>query len=192
MTNKKRYRAEALKKLHFIKEKPHYQKDRFINNYLHKIVKNSNAKYIMLYIPLGLEADIMPLIKRLRRERRKLFVPFMEGESFRLVKYRMPLEKKKFGIKEPKKSKQYKNRVIDIAIVPTVGTDQSFRRIGFGRGMYDRFFEREKNNIRKVVFVSRELLISPVVVTDYYDIRADMIVTANKILIRDKRAENIL
>ena len=34
----------------------------------------------------------------------------MEGESFRLVKYRLPLIKKKFGIMEPKDSKQYKNK----------------------------------------------------------------------------------
>lgn len=191
MTNKQLYRALALKKLQSIKQRPHYQKDRFINNLLYEIVKNHNAKSIMLYLPLGIEADIMPLIGQLRRDKRELFVPFMEAESFRLVKYRMPLEKKKFGIKEPKNSKQYRNRVIDISIVPIVGTDQSFRRIGFGRGMYDRFFERERKNIKKVVFVSRELFISPVVITDHYDIRADLIVSANTILIRDKRAENI-
>ena len=31
---------------------------------------------------------------------------------------------------------------IDIAIVPAVGVDGNLQRIGFGKGMYDRFFEK--------------------------------------------------
>jgi 5-formyltetrahydrofolate cyclo-ligase len=100
----------------------------------------------------------------------------MEGKSFRLVKYRYPLRVKRFGIKEPNDSKQYRKKQIDIAVVPIVGMDASYRRVGFGKGMYDRFFEKETENIKKVVFVARELCFSKEIVTDRYDIKADIVI----------------
>ena len=103
-------------------------------------------------------------------------MPFMEGKSFSLVKYRYPLEKKRFGIKEPKNSKQYRIKRLDIAIVPIVGMDVTQRRVGFGKGMYDRFFEKEIKNINKIVFVARDLCYCKENITDHYDIRADSIV----------------
>ena len=101
----------------------------------------------------------------------------MEGKSFRLVKYRLPLEKKEFGIKEPKDSRQYRKKSIDLAIVPIVGLDVTLRRVGFGKGMYDRFFEKEIKNIDKTVFVARELCYSQEVITDDHDVKADIIIT---------------
>jgi 5-formyltetrahydrofolate cyclo-ligase len=100
----------------------------------------------------------------------------MEGKSFRVVKYRYPLETKRFGIKEPKDSKQYRNKKLDIAVVPIVGMDITYRRVGFGKGMYDRFFEKEMKNIDKTVFVARELCYSKEIVTDDFDVKADMII----------------
>jgi len=101
-----------------------------------------------------------------------------------LVKYRLPLIKKRFGIKEPKYSNQHRKKEIELSIVPIVGTDPTFRRIGFGRGMYDRFFEQERKNIKKIVFVSRTLSISSQIVTDHYDLKADIVITPEAILNR--------
>ena len=182
--NKNLFRKQCLAKLKSIRMGVHRQKDHWVIQNLHTIIQRENARTILLYIPLKIEVDIHPLIKLLRREKRLLYVPFMEGESFSLVKYRMPLERKQFGIREPKYSKQYRKRKIDLAIVPIIGTDPTLRRVGFGKGMYDRFYEREEKNIKKTVFVSRRLCLSPHVVTDHYDISADRIITPEKILQR--------
>ena len=176
------FRKQCLDRLKYIRRGLHRQKDYQVNKNLYRLIERENAHTILLYIPLEIEVNIKPLIRRLRREGRLVLVPFMEGESFSLVKYRLPLEKKQFGIKEPKYSKQYRRRSIDLAIVPIVGTDPTYRRVGFGKGMYDRFFERERNNIKKTVFVSRRLCLSRRVVTSHYDISADMIITPEKIL----------
>jgi len=184
MMNKKKFRKKSIDRLKIVQNRLHYQKDKYIVKELYRLIKKLNAKSIMLYIPLGIEVDIMPLIKILRVEKRELFVPFMEGESFRLVKYRLPLIKKRFGIKEPKYSNQYRKKKIELSIIPIVGTDLTFRRIGFGRGMYDRFFEQERKNIKKIVFVSRRLSISSQVVTDHYDLKADIVITPEAILNR--------
>jgi len=180
--NKNLFRKHSLVKLKQAQMRPHYQKDHFVIQKLYDVVRRENIRTILLYIPLGIEVDINPMIRLLRRGKRLLYVPFMEGESFSLVKYRLPLGKKQFGIREPKYSRQYRKRKIDLAIVPIIGTDPTHRRVGFGKGMYDRFFEREQKNIKKTVFVSRRLCLSPQVVTDHYDISAEMIITPEKIL----------
>ena len=175
---KKQFRTQSLIQLKKASGFGSYQKDKKILHVLYKYIEESNAKNVMLYIPLKQEVNLYPLIKRLRKEKKVLYVPFMEGTSFRLVKYRLPLKKKQFGIKEPNDSKQYRIKNIDIAIVPIVGVDVTRRRVGFGKGMYDRFYEKQNKNIKKTVFVARELCYSKEIITDEYDVKADMIITA--------------
>lgn len=174
--SKKEFREHCLQRLRKASSIGSYKKDKTVLNALYAMIRHDNARKIMLYLPLGTEVDLYPLIKQLRREKRALYVPFMEGKSFSLVKYRYPLETKRFGIKEPKNSKQYRTKKLDIAIVPIVGMDVTHRRVGFGKGMYDRFFEKEIKNINKIVFVARELCYSKEKITDHYDIEADVVI----------------
>jgi 5-formyltetrahydrofolate cyclo-ligase len=174
---KKRFRQHCLRALKRAGSRINrYVKDKRVQQQLYRMVSEMDAKAVMLYLPLAIEVDLSPLIKRLRRERRSLYVPFMEGKSFRVVKYRYPLERKRFGIKEPKDSKQFRKKKIDIAVIPIVGVDHTYRRVGFGKGMYDRFFEKEMKHIEKTVFVARDLCYSRQSVTDLYDVGADMII----------------
>jgi len=174
---KKHFRTHCLKRLKKASGISAYKKDKVVLQRLYQLIVQNHAQKIMLYLPLKTEVNLYPLILQLRKEKRELYVPFMEGKSFRVVKYRYPLKKKHFGIKEPKDSKQYRNKKLDIAIVPIVGLDITHRRVGFGKGMYDRFFEKEIKNINKTVFVARELCYSKEIVTDHYDVKADVIVT---------------
>ncbi len=170
------FRKECLKQLKEARRTGLYKKERIVLAYLYMIIRQMDAKSIMLYLPLEIEVNLYPLIMRLRQEKRALYVPFMEGKSFRLVKYRLPLEKKEFGIKEPKDSRQYRKKSIDLAIVPIVGLDITLRRVGFGKGMYDRFFEKEIKNIDKTVFVARKLCYSHKIITDDHDVQADIVI----------------
>lgn len=174
---KKAFRASCLERLRKASGRGAYVKDKKLLQRVYDEILDTGANNIMLYLPLKTEVDLYPLIKQLRKEGKRLYVPFMEGKSFRLVKYRLPLEKKRFGIKEPKDSKQYREKAIDLAVVPIVGLDVTGRRVGFGKGMYDRFFERERKNIKKTVFLARELCYSKEIITDDFDVRADMIIT---------------
>ncbi len=173
---KKHFRTHCLKRLKKASGRGSYKKDKVVLQRLYQLIVESYAQKIMLYLPMKTEVNLYPLIRQLRKEKRELYVPFMEGKSFRVVKYRLPLYKKSFGIKEPKDSKQYRTKKLDIAIVPIVGLDITHRRVGFGKGMYDRFFEKEIRNINKTVFVARELCYSKEIVTDDYDVKADMII----------------
>jgi 5-formyltetrahydrofolate cyclo-ligase len=155
--------------------------DRKIRRQLEEILEIRRPRKVLLYLPLPMEVDLRPLIRKLRRRGVEVYVPFMEGKSFRPVKYRLPLRRKRFGILEPKNSKQYRAGKIDIAIVPIVGIDPSGRRIGFGKGFYDRFFEKEKKKIEEIIFVQRRLCRSPRIVTDRHDIAGDLLIAGRTI-----------
>jgi len=152
------------------KKRNKYYFSKEISKRLYKLCKP--YKKILLFIPLKNEVNINPLIKKLRREKKSIFVPFMEDLSFKMVKYQLPLTKKKFSIIEPI-NKQKTLEKIDLAIIPIIGMDKTFRRVGFGKGMYDRFFERLKYKPKKVVFVQLKPCISKETITKTHDIQAD-------------------
>ncbi len=154
-----------------------YKLDKDLNNMLYRYIKKEKCKRIMLYVPLKIEVDISALILKLRRDKKIILVPFMEGESFSLVKYRLPLSKKKFGVKEPNNTNKYKHK-IDLAIVPIIGTDNTLRRVGFGKGFYDRFFEKNREKINKILFVGRVYCVASNIISDAHDVQGDLYLTA--------------
>ncbi len=154
-----------------------YKKDKLLINNVYNFIKKNEFKNIMIFIPLKNEANIAPLIKLLREKRYNLYVPFMEEAAFKLVKYRLPLHRKKYGIKEPGNS-LFKVKQIDLAIVPILGVDKKMRRIGFGKGMYDRFFNSFKK-IKFTVFLERELYYTDSIITQEHDISADSIICSS-------------
>ena len=59
--------------------------------------------------------------------------------------------------------------------MPIIGIDKSFRRIGFGKGMYDRFFAQNIKNIDNIVFLARDIYYINDIITNNYDIKADFV-----------------
>ena len=174
--HKSDFRKSCIKRLEFTSLFLKYYRNKIIVKKLEDFIKRSDSRNILLYIPLGIEVDVKPLIKSLRKiKKREVYVPFMQGESFKIVKYRLPLHKKRFGIKEPNNS-FFKARKIDLAIVPVVGIDKLGKRIGFGKGMYDRFFSNLGYN-PTMVFTQLVLCKSEKILSNDYDIQADYIIT---------------
>jgi len=135
--------------------------------------------HLLFYYPLPLEFDIKKLLRFYRKKRNvKIFLPKMSGESFKAVQYRLPLRKQAFGVYEPNDSAFWAK--MDCAIVPVLGVDKKLRRIGFGKGMYDRFFGA--NQVSKVIFVCRDFHYLPHIITQDYDIKGDVYITPFKTL----------
>lgn len=173
--HKSDFRKSCIKRLEFTSLFLKYYKNKIIVKKLEEFIKRSDSKNILLYIPLGIEVDVKPLIISLRKIRKNVYVPFMQGDSFKIVKYRLPLHKKRFGIKEPNNS-FLKAKKIDVAIVPVVGVDAIGKRIGFGKGMYDRFFG---NLGYEPIMVFTQLILckSEKILSESYDIQANYIIT---------------
>ncbi len=174
---KSEFRKSSLERLRFASLFSKYYKNKIIVKKIEKFIKNNNSKNILFYIPMNIEVDVKPLIKKLRKDKNKnIYVPFMEGDSFRAVKYRLPLKKKKFGIYEPSFS-SLKSKKLDLAVVPVVGVDSLNKRIGFGKGMYDRFFDRLDYK-PTLVFTQLVFCKSAEILSNNYDIQADYIFTS--------------
>ncbi len=179
--NKSEFRKDCIDKLKKQNNIRNFYMDKIVSQKLYRYIKESGFKVVMLYIPLKIEINISTLIKQLRIEKITLLVPFMEGKSFRLVKYRLPIKVKKFGVKEPNISNNFYKK-IDLAIIPIIGTDKSFRRVGFGKGFYDRFFERSGKNIDRIFFLGRRSCICSEIITDDYDVEGNLYITLKRVL----------
>ncbi len=102
-----------------------------------------------------------------------------------MVKLRLPLEKSSFGTLESRNSKVKIFRV-DIMVVPVIGVDSKMRRVGFGKGMYDRFFETLKNR-PKVVFLQLLKHKSKIEIGEKHDIVGDYYFYQPNIKNRDEK-----
>ena len=161
----------------------HYKNNLINRALLRELQKAKNLKILFFY-PMPHEPQILKTLHYLRKKN-EIFLPFMEGKSFKMVPFRLPLEQKKFGIFEAGNTlRNIKN--IDIAIVPVIGVDGALQRVGFGKGMYDRFFA----NLQKkpyTIFVQLEFCYTKEFICDSYDISCDLLLTPKKRLENKER-----
>ena len=184
--NKDTFRKICKQKIKKAMRQNKIKRDILVSKKIEKLIEKTKAKNILFYLPMKQEIDVYKLLKKLRSSSKyNIFVPFMEGVSFKMVKFRLPLSRRRFGIFEPKNSFAKTGR-IDLAIVPVLGVDGAFRRIGFGKGMYDRFFESlpYKPNI---AFVELIECFTPSLVGVAHDIQADIYITPYITIKRGKR-----
>ena len=183
-STKSEFRSYAREKLCCVRNV--YKRDKVLEKMILKALFHVKARSVLLYNPLPIEANINGVIATCRRRHCKVYVPFMEGISFKMVQWRLPLETKKFNIKEPKNSFAVKPK-IDLAVVPVIGVDGAMKRIGFGKGMYDRFFA-SLGSKPPIAFVQREFCMTQNLLSETFDIAADIYLTPYKTII--KRGKN--
>jgi 5-formyltetrahydrofolate cyclo-ligase len=186
MQNKKDiFRQQSIKKLKNLKNK--YILNKNINKNIQKTIDkltndNKNLKNILFFMPLSYEPNILSLIKKYRKKY-NCFIPFIQNISFKMIPFRHPFVLSKFGTRESLYSIFYK-KDLDIIIVPVIGYDSKKRRIGFGKGMYDRFVEKlQKKPI--IIFVQLDNIYSKEIITQFFDIKYDIYITP-RIIIESK------
>ncbi|MEA1983698.1 MAG: 5-formyltetrahydrofolate cyclo-ligase [Campylobacterota bacterium] len=174
---KNSFRKNSLKRLKNSHKYNRLYRTSLINKQLLEQINPNKRMKILLYYPLSMEVDIRKVINILR-QKCDVYIPFMVGESFKMVPFRLPLHKKKFGIFEAGNT-HLDIKKIDIAIVPTVGVDGNLQRVGFGKGMYDRFFEKLQKR-PYTIFTQLEFCYTEEFICDEYDIACDLLVTPRK------------
>jgi len=184
---KTKFRQNCIKKLRSISSHNKIYKDAMVNFRLQKELSSLKYKKILLFNPMGFESNIIKTINKLRAKC-DIFTPFMVEQSFKMVPFRLPLKKKKFGIYEAGNTLRDIKK-IDIAIVPIVGVDGNLQRIGFGKGMYDRFFAKLKKR-PYIIFIQPELCYTKEFICDDYDITCDLLITSN-IKMQNKGRKNV-
>ncbi|ADR34251.1 5-formyltetrahydrofolate cyclo-ligase [Sulfuricurvum kujiense DSM 16994] len=172
--SKSDFRNDCLKRLKALSPYTKKYRDAKIRSLLEDVLNGLRIQRILFYWPMGFEADLRKTVYSLR-PKKDVYLPFMDGVSFKMVPFRYPLEHKAFGIYEPRDSYR-KYNLIDVAIVPVVGVDGSLRRIGFGKGMYDRFFPTLKTK-PFTIFIQSCACRTMQNVCDDYDVQGDLLIT---------------
>ena len=178
--DKNEFRTFARNKLANVTQK--YQKNKLILERLDRLIKQIQKKHkiknILSYMPLEAEPDVRRFNNECKKKFR-CFIPFIQKVTFKMVRYRYPFSKSTFHTWQSSPSAFYKQD-LDVALVPVIGVDVDRRRIGFGKGMYDRFFHKKKYKKIIIIFIQLEQILSYQKITESFDIRCDYYVTATK------------
>lgn len=122
------------------------------NNYLFKKSKN-----ILLYHPIEekKEPDVPQIISLfIQKNKCNIFFPLIDTSNFTMqviaVNKKTTFIKNKWGINEPFPIILKDPKKIDMVIIPLLIFDLNGFRVGYGKGYYDRFLEKNKHIKYKV------------------------------------------
>ena len=132
------------------------------------------AKRVFVFCSTADEPDTSPIIAAALSFGKEVFLPRIEGEDMFLIPYRKNSEMRlnQYGIKEPQGA-AYLGKV-DLAFVPLLGFDGARRRLGRGKGYYDRFLADFDGFSVALAFSAQEL---PEIECDPWDKKPDRILT---------------
>ncbi len=97
------------------------------------------AKVIMVYLAKKDEVDTTPIIEEARKLGKKVVVPVVDGSDILPCELTEELAYGPFSVLQPVERKKVATQELDLVIVPGRAFDLSGRRLGRGRGFYDRF-----------------------------------------------------
>lgn len=100
------------------------------------------AKTVLLYYPMHNEVNLLPLIKKYKKEKTFLF-PVVQRKLMTACPYEgnAKMHRGKYNIPEPT-TDPYMGK-IDLILVPGVAFDLQGNRLGRGGGYYDRFIKSQ-------------------------------------------------
>ena len=136
------------------------------------------ARTVMLYLSFGSEPDTGGLVAEALVSGRHVVVPRVDGHHLVAVPYLLgdPTEPSSFGVPEPT-AEPVDPTTIDLAVVPGLAFTADGRRIGFGKGFYDRFLPGLRPGCVTVGACFSEMLLDDLP-TGPFDHRLALVVTA--------------
>jgi 5-formyltetrahydrofolate cyclo-ligase len=132
------------------------------------------------FLPIRSEADIRPLMERLRERGARLCVPVILDKLtivFRELLPEAPLVSSGFGTVGPGPDAHVLDP--DLMLVPLSAFDRTGHRIGYGAGYYDRAIDRlwQKGLDPKLIGIAFDCQEVPSVPAEPHDVRLDAILT---------------
>lgn len=140
---KKDIRKEILERLNTEAKDELSRKSEIIKKKLMSSPEFKKAKLVMLYASRDKEVETMGIISEALRAGKKVALPCCTSQKTivpKEIREVRDLEKGTYGIYEPKKRQKIALLdEIDLVVVPGVAFDKRNRRLGRGKGYYDKF-----------------------------------------------------
>ena len=143
---------------------------------------------IAIYLATPEELNLKPLIALAKRRGCTFFVPhIINARRRQMMFYRFDDESQlithRWGIRQlATAAKPIPTRLLDVALIPTVGFDDRGHRLGMGGGFYDRHFSyatRARNHKPVLIGVAFACQKISAIDSQPHDIQLDAIVTEN-------------
>ena len=182
---KKRLRELLKQKRRILTKEQVAEQSAIILAHLEQLPSFVVAKTVLIYYPTHNEVDLLPLIKKYKREKTFLF-PVVHRQTMDACPYEgnAKMHRGQFNIPEPT-TEPYKEP-IDLIILPGVGFDKHGNRLGQGGGYYDRFLATGHKQ-SMLVAVAYDFQLVEKVPTNRRDKKMDYIVLPTKGVIQTKR-----
>ncbi len=144
----------------------------------------SAVKYVHLFLPIlpKKEVDTHPLAAWLREHfpEVNLVLPKTDMQSGEMSHYlwntETLLEQHRYGMTEPAGGTLVMPGLIDLVFVPLLAFDLSGHRVGYGKGMYDRFLKKCRPGV-KTIGLSQFDPVESITDAGEWDIRLGMAIT---------------
>ena len=153
----------------------------------------SYASNIALYLPVDGEISLIPLLQWCLSHSKQCYLPVLDQHDVNRLNFSryqtgQQLVRNRFGIEEPatSRSQQFTYNDLDIIFMPTVGFDDSSRRLGMGGGFYDRTLAgcHDANSRRPLlVAVAHDIQYTSQLPEEPWDIHPDMTLTPSRVVI---------
>ena len=142
------------------------------------------AEVIAIYSPVHNEVDTSELMKEALASSRVLLLPKVGRDrlEFRRVSAAGELKKGAYGILEPTADcALHAAAGVDLVVIPGVAFDLRGRRIGYGKGYYDKTLHQLEGKGRLVGFCYDFQLVDEIA-HEPHDVVMDMVVTERRVV----------
>ena len=143
---KKQIRSKILLRLKNQKEEDRDRKSKIIQNRLFRTLVFKKAKRTMFYIAFGGEVDTQEMIRDAKKIGKMVVVPVCKKNRISIrpciFDDNSKLKKGPYGVLEPAVERPIRLKDLDLVIVPGIAFDGKGKRLGRGKGCYDRFLNR--------------------------------------------------
>ena len=182
---KKKIRAIIKNSLDCLSFEDHKLKSSIITGSLLNSDEYICAQTIFIYYPFMKEIDTRVIIKDALAKNKKIILPKVSGVELKIFfvdDKQIYLKQSSFGILEPDDSVCMEAPLdsIDLVVVPGLGFDLNFHRLGYGGGFYDKILQKIGRRVRKIA-LAFDLQILDNIPSCPHDQKVDIIITESNI-----------
>lgn len=181
MLNKEEIRKEILEKRNKLDKEFVLSNSRVIQNKLTSINEYTNCECIYIYMDTNNEVITKDIILNAFEDNKKVAIPKIINNNMEFY-YIQNINQTlvgSFGISEPTTT-DIANDKNALIIMPGIAFDFLKHRIGYGKGFYDRYLNKNKSLIKIALAFDFQILAS--IPYDKNDISPDIIITEKRII----------
>lgn len=180
---KQELRERVLRLLKKQKKDKRLKNSRIIRKKLFAMQEFKKSKVILFYASFGEEVETFEMMKLAKKLGKTILLPKIDTVRKKIIPVlirflRKDLKVGTYGIKEPKQTKTFSLKNIDMVIVPAVAFDKENNRLGRGGGYYDRFSKRlSRRTVTVGLAFDFQLLSSLLPHLEKHDVRVHHVLT---------------